>query len=192
MTGKSDKDVVTIDWGPGSYTGEVSNGVPHGKGTFTHVDGYEHEGTYIYFEPWEYVGEWKDGKEHGQGTETWPDGQMYVGEYKNGHMHGQGTYTQADGSTYVGEYKNGKYHQGTTLHADGSKYVGTYKDEKFDGDIDTIIDESLFGGPKYIGQWKVDNPWNGTEYDKDGNVVATYSEGIKTENKRNCHVPNRP
>ncbi len=88
-------------------------------------------------------------------------------------MHGWGTYTSADGSMYSGKYKNGKYYQGATLHADGSKYVGTYKDEKFDGDIDTIIDEYFFGGPKYIGQWRVDNPLNGTEYDKDGNVTAT-------------------
>ena len=173
MTKGLNENVVTIDWGSGSYTGEVSNGVPHGKGTFTHVDGYE------------YVGEWKNGKHHGQGTESWPDvgkyiGDKYVGEWKDDNMHGQGTYTHADGSTYVGEYKNGKYHQGTTTHADGSKYVGTYKDEKFDGDIDTIIDEYFFGGPKYIGQWKVDNPLNGTEYDKDGNVTGTWSEGDRT------------
>ena len=31
----SDKDVVTIDWEGGSYTGEVSDGVPQGKGTHT-------------------------------------------------------------------------------------------------------------------------------------------------------------
>ena len=34
MTDKLEKDVVTIDWEGGSYTGEVSDGVPHGRGEF--------------------------------------------------------------------------------------------------------------------------------------------------------------
>ena len=34
-------------------------------------------------------------------------------------------------------------------------------------------------GDKYVGEWKEGNPWEGTEYDKDGNVIATYSAGVK-------------
>ena len=69
--------VVTIEYGGGTYTGEVSlsrvvwKGVPHGQGTWTHPDGRK------------YVGEYKDGKIHGQGTFTFPDGRKYVGEFKN-------------------------------------------------------------------------------------------------------------
>ena len=73
----------------------------------------------------------------------------------NGVPHGQGTYTFASGEKYVGESKDGKRNgQGTLTFADGSKYVG---------------------------EWKDGNPWKGTEYDKDGNVNATYSEGVETE-----------
>ena len=53
--------------------------------------------------------------------------------------------------TYVGERENGKYHgQGTLTFRDGDKYVGEYKDEK---------------------------PWNGTYYDKDGNIKGKFVDG---------------
>ena len=77
MTDESDKDVVTIDWEDGTYTGGISDGVPHGQGTWTSTDGDE-----------EYVGEWKDGKEQGQGIYTsnigtfdgeWQDGEWWTG-----------------------------------------------------------------------------------------------------------------
>ena len=115
---------ITIDWEEGTYTGEVSNNVPNGQGTYTSPDGMK------------YVGEWKDGKYHGQGTYIFGSGphlgDIYVGEWKDNKKHGQGTYTFASGSKYVGEFKDG-------------------------------------------------NPWKGTEYDKDGTVITTYSEGVETK-----------
>ena len=42
-----------------------------------------------------------------------------------------------------------------------------------------------FGDYKFVGEFKDYNSifqrWNGTNYDKDGNVTATYSEGVMTE-----------
>ena len=67
MAKKSTKDVVTIDWDGGSYTGEVSDGVPLGQGTLTRPDGTK------------YVGEWRDGLPNGHGTANYPDGDKYVG-----------------------------------------------------------------------------------------------------------------
>ena len=53
---------------------------------------------------------------------------------------------------YAGSFKDHKWHGvGTYTHADGGKYVGEYKDGK---------------------------RWEGTKYDKDGNVTFTYSEGV--------------
>ena len=106
-----------------------------------------------------YVGEWKDGKYHGQGTYIFGSGphlgDIYVGEWKDNKKHGQGTYTFADGEKYVGEWKDGKQNgQGTYTYPDGSTYVG---------------------------EWKEHYEWEGTEYDKDGTVIATYSEGVETE-----------
>ena len=62
-----------------------------------------------------------------------------------------GTYTSAKGDKYVGEFRDGKYHgQGT----------------------------ETFGGGKYVGEYKDGKRWEGTKYDKDGNVTFTYSEGV--------------
>ena len=83
------------------------------------------------------------------------EGGTYTGEASNGVPNGQGTLAFSNGDLYVGEFKNGKQHgQGTYTFADGSTYVGEYKDAE---------------------------EWQGTEYDKDGNVTATYSKGVKTE-----------
>ena len=54
---------------------------------------------------------------------------------------------------YVGEYKDGKKHgQGTYTWSDGEKYVGEFKDGK---------------------------RWNGTMYDKEGNIIGKWWNGVK-------------
>ena len=78
-------DDVTIEYNGGTYTGEVSNGVPDGQGTFTWPDGTK------------YVGEFKDGKSDGQGTFTKADGGKYVGEWKGNDLW-NGTEYDKDGS----------------------------------------------------------------------------------------------
>ena len=63
------------------------------------------------------------------------------------------TETYPDGSKYVGEWKNGEYHgQGTLTLLNGDKYEGKFKD-----------------GEK----------WNGTQYDKDGNITKKYVNGVR-------------
>ena len=77
--------------------------------------------------------------------------EKYVGEFKDGKRNGQGTITLSDGKNYVGEWKNGKKHgQGTQTWLDGRKYVGEYKDGK---------------------------TWNGTGYDKNGNITTKVVNG---------------
>ena len=79
--------------------------------------------------------------------------ETYVGERENGKYNGQGTLTFRDGDKYVGEWKEGKYHgQGTYTYPDGRKYVGEYKDGK---------------------------KWNGTQYDKNGNILRNWVNGVK-------------
>ena len=63
-------DEVTIEFGGGTYIGEVSNGVPNGQGTFTWSDGSK------------YVGEFKDGTEW-NGTSYNADGTV-KGTFSNG------------------------------------------------------------------------------------------------------------
>ena len=68
--GSAEPSTVTIDWLEGTYTGEVSNGVPHGQGTWTHPNGNK------------YVGEWKDGKPW-NGT-MYDKDQNVIGTYSDG------------------------------------------------------------------------------------------------------------
>ena len=77
--------------------------------------------------------------------------EKYVGEYKDGKRNGQGTVTWSDGKNYVGEFKDGKFNgHGKLTWSDGRKYVGEYKDGK---------------------------TWNGTGYDKNGNIQVKFVNG---------------
>ena len=104
-----------------------------------------------------YVGEWRDGKKQGQGTFTYGkgkwEGEKYEGEFKDGYRHGQGTYTWSDGRKYEGEFKDGiKHGQGTW---------------------------TSIKGYKFIGEWRENKSWNGKEYDKKGNIIGKYVNGVK-------------
>jgi len=105
-----------------------------------------------------YKGEWKNGEKwrpNGLGVMTYPDGHKYVGEYKDGLENGQGTYTWSDGRKYVGEFKDGKQNgQGTYIYHDGRKYEG---------------------------EWKVGREWNGTGYNKNGEIVVRFVNGKQIE-----------
>ena len=83
-------------------------------------------------------------------------GGTYSGVLLDGKPHGQGTWTHSN-AEYVGEWKNG------TIHGQG------------------IF--TSYAGRKYIGQWKDGNPWHGNVYDENGEVVAFYLEGVRTENQ---------
>lgn len=72
-----DKITLTFAFGErtGTYTGDMSNGVPNGQGKFTtkNSDGQK----------WTYEGEFKNGHFEGEGKTTWRNGQMQIGTYKN-------------------------------------------------------------------------------------------------------------
>jgi len=75
----------------------------------------------------------------------------YIGGVKNGEPNGLGILIDPDGIKYVGEWihrwKNG---QGTFTWSDGGEYVGS---------------------------WKNGTRWNGTFYDKNGNIIYKYVNG---------------
>jgi len=167
------------------YVGEVKYGIPYGQGTLTYLNGNKYvgevkygipygQGTYSFPNGDKYVGEWKDGKKHGYGTLTYLNGEKYVGEFKDGEKHGQGTYTWSDGRKYVGEYKDDKKHgQGTFIWSNGDKYVGEYKD----GEENSQGTYTWSDGSKYVGEYKDGEPWNGTIYDKEGNIHSKVVNG---------------
>ena len=76
-----------------------------------------------------------------------------MGVFKDGERNGQGTYTDSDGDKYVGEWKDGKKHgQGTYTWSNGEKYVGEYKNGK---------------------------EWNGSGYNRHGNIIVKFVNGEK-------------
>ena len=83
----------------------------------------------------------------------------------------------------------GNKHKGETLYVQGeypdwkwvesgdkktqSKYQGQVKDGKPNG-LGVLISTN---GWKYFGSWENGEIWNGTEYDKDGNIIYRWVEG---------------
>ena len=105
-----------------------------------------------------------------------PNGDVYVGEIVSGQPHGQGTYTFPDGRKYVGEFRNGKFHgQGTRAFPDGSKYVGELKDGEYHGQGTYTFHD----GRKYVGEFREGRPWNITHYDKNGNIIVKFVNGVE-------------
>ena len=100
-----------------------------------------------------YLGEIENGGPNGQGTLISPDGDRYIGEFKDGYRNGQGTYAWSNGNKYIGEWRDGKYHG-----------QGTYTSIK---------------GYKYVGEWRENKSWNGKEYDKNGNIIGKFVNGVK-------------
>jgi len=93
--------------------------------------------------------------------------EKYVGEYKDGKRNGQGTITWSDGKNYVGEFKDGKFNgHGKLTWSDGKKYVGEWKNGR-----------TLPDGRKYVGEYKDGKKWNGTVYDKNGNIQVKFVNG---------------
>jgi len=150
------------------YKGDVENGEPNGLGIFINTN------------KGKYVGEWKDGIKQGQGTFTYGkgkwEGEKYEGEFKDGYRHGQGTYTWSDGEKYVGEFKDDKPNgKGTYTWSDGRKYVGEFEDGIKHGQGTW----TSIKGYKYVGEWRENKSWNGKEYDKKGNIIGKYVNGVK-------------
>ena len=66
---------------------------------------------------------------------------------------GHGIWTYYDGRNYVGEFRRGMFNgQGTYTWPNGDKFIGRFKD---------------------------DRRINGTTYDKYGNIVVKYLNGVK-------------
>ena len=102
------------------------------------------------------MGEIENGLPNGQGTYIYGKGKWkgdkYEGECKEGKSHGQGTHTQKNGK-YVGGFKDGVWNgQGTYTWSNGNKGVGEYRNGK---------------------------DWNTTGYDKHGNILGKYVEGVR-------------
>ena len=79
-----------------------------------------------------------------------------------------------DKGVYVGEKKDGERHgHGTLTFSNGYKYVGEFLDGEMNGQ-GTISWSNM---EKFVGEWKDGKRWNGTYYDKEGNIHSKVVNG---------------
>ena len=72
-------------------------------------------------------------------------------------------------------FSSEKKEQGDFTFPNGGKYVGEFKDGLLNGQgLST-----LFDGRKYVGEFKDGKRWNGTMYDKEGNIIGKWVNGVK-------------
>jgi len=113
LTGKNDDGTT---W---TYTGEVRQGLFHGKGKITWSNGEIYEGDWVYGKRTGkgkytfangnvYEGDFVDGKWHGKGKIIWTNGNVYEGDWVYNKLTGKGKYTWANGDVYDGYWVDGK------------------------------------------------------------------------------------
>ncbi len=104
------------------YTGELKNGVIHGKGKIIFDNGTT------------YDGEWNNGKMHGKGTLVWADGTAYTGDFVYNELTGQGEMHYLSGDVYTGTFADGiREGYGEYVWTNGDRYVGDWSDGKRHG-----------------------------------------------------------
>lgn len=115
------------------------------------------KGKMIYIKGDTYDGEWKDGVRNGYGIYTWNGGAKYEGDYVNGVREGTGKYLN-----YVDP--DGRF---------SGDYHGEFKNNQFEG-------EGVFyftNGEKFMGIFKANQRWSGTQYNADGEVLWEIENG---------------
>jgi hypothetical protein len=118
------EQVLTLDDGS-TYTGEVVDSKPHGRGRIK----YRVEHIQKLFE-----GQFQNGMPHGQGVMRYANGSIWEGTYVNGKMEGYGSLTRPDGYSYLGEWGQGKFNgKGKLINEFGDIYEGIFVDGKLNG-----------------------------------------------------------
>ena len=173
-------NIQTIKFPDGdTYTGEVKNGVPHGKGKVVYVNGDVYEGDFAPINgaflngngrythangSWN-EGVFKDGNFVGGKVRLLkPDGSVgYEGEYSNGNNNGHGKSTLADGSVYVGNFIDGeRTGSGKLTRPNGTVFDGEFDNGKF---IRGVVFIKYENGTVYTGGYVND------KYTGDGKLL---------------------
>lgn len=108
-----------ITYDEGTYEGMVFNNRPHGKGTFTYLDGTVISGVWVdgvmegkvsinFSSGAYYKGGCSKGKLNGYGSITYPDGRKMSGNIVNGSLEGQWLYAYANGQKKKVLFQKGK------------------------------------------------------------------------------------
>ena len=150
----------TLEYPNGTYTGDIEDGIPHGKGVMEYSNGHK------------YDGEWDYGSFHGYGVYTYSEDEYYEGNWSQGSRNGYGKYVFADGAYYEGNFVDGRFEgKGKLVYANGGYYDGYWVDDDPHGK-GTMVWPS---GAKYVGDW---------QYGKmNGQGTYTYPDGEKLSGK---------
>jgi hypothetical protein len=122
------KTEAPVTYAKGTYTGELKNGEPDGKGTLKLNNGDV------------YTGEFKKGSIEGTGTYTWKNGEQYKGSFKSGKTSaGKETYLLAKDSDWetwngyvMGDYEIWKAQQEKDFEAFNNQYDAGKDQSDFD------------------------------------------------------------
>lgn len=165
------QSVLTLPDGS-TYTGEVQNGLPHGKGVLIFAPGDQKNRQ-------KYEGQFYNGIRQGYGVMTWLSGQKYDGAWANDTFEGQGIKYCSDGKKYEGMFQQGLLSKGKLTFPNGNYYDGELVNEEACG-----YGEFHLNGSKFVGIFKGDKLWNGVKtYYVRGNHTATmYPRTITFEN----------
>ncbi|CEP00037.1 unnamed protein product (mitochondrion) [Plasmodiophora brassicae] len=102
-----------------AYTGQWYQGLPHGEGHASSVDGLmSYQGTFKH-------GQWAG---FGVAIETADGGRRYEGHRVSGARHGHGTWTDTDGQVLEGQWRQGFFEgRGRVVLADGRTLDGQFR-----------------------------------------------------------------
>jgi len=163
---KMTPQVGTITYNGGSYTGEIKNGQPNGKGILT-KDGNTYNGS------------WKAGKPNGIMAVDKMDGSEYDGKLNaNLEYNGEGVltkYIKGQQVTYRGQFLNDKPKPTSIFNVTYPKdvhYTGTL-DENYKRSGKGNITSDLWNKVKYVGTWENGNIIEGKEVYKDNNMEVS-------------------
>ena len=106
----------------GTYSGDVTSGIPHGYGTMVYENGDV------------YTGQWENGVRQGKGRLTTYTGDIYDGQWQNDTRHGYGTMIWTNGASYTGQWENDwRRGHGTFISANGEILNGYWNKGRFIG-----------------------------------------------------------
>ncbi|MDE5763639.1 MAG: protein kinase [Ruminococcus sp.] len=139
----------------------------------------------------------EEGQCHGKDCRYEQDnGSVYNGDYYHGAKHGQGTYKDKE-SEYIGKWVNNVKCdvEGVIKYSNGNIYVGGVENDKRNGEgqltvkaaepeyqgiyTGHFVDDQFEGnatfeyddGRIFKGEYWQDEQWNGTMFDKNGNII---------------------
>ncbi len=124
VAGQTVRVSIAYDSGEGVYTGEVKDGVPHGRGSFE----MQKSDT---GRLWSYEGQWENGAVTGEGV-MHDGGYVYTGTFRDGLLHGLCKIEDNGTLRYTGMCRDGLLHGEGTLYTKGGGmllFEGTFEND---------------------------------------------------------------